>query len=337
MPIAPDIPTEPAENREQLAKSEGAPTGPELAEADVEKLADQARAESVAVRADLEESIGQQEASLEQKGASPEEHLEFRQESEAIGHEADQAQVGLEGVVGKRNESASEDSGGALENDAKPLVEALNDLENEAMSDPEGETEAKERYFAKIREFFEGAGWEMEEDLQAGLTKAAGRQTIVIRRESPQRVVESIQDHKALEISFGQPGQPDQKREPFANAAILEGGDYSGLKIPYADGFSKIGAGSTIFVAGFEAKSSRLNVSMIPSDKYQEKYQGRDRHLVRMVNGTVPPESVKFVIVRFAARVFPEGQMTAQEQERIEDDPQRTHFITRIFINRAAA
>jgi len=143
---------------------------------------------------------------------------------------------------------------------------------------------------------------------------------LIVRRENPRALLQALAANQPLPIRFD-PGA--HSGEPYPNAALLDSG-LEGLRIPYQRGFSTIETGALVFVIGF-TPSEEMRVQPIPKDAYAH-YAGADRSRVRMVDGVVSRDDLRFVLVRFPRRMFPEDRMTDMELER-----EQVAHISRLF------
>jgi hypothetical protein len=164
-----------------------------------------------------------------------------------------------------------------------------------------------------VMEVFEGlrrhmlqAGAEYIKDLNQLISQAHGE--YIVRRENPERLLELIQGHKAIEL----------KTDPLVSELYANSVEWSksdgpnGLDVAFQEGKGDI-AGLAM-IAGY--RPNHLKIQTVPNS--QRPGQGIDRSLVRCSTGTIYPEDVRFVITRVAAQFFPEDELTYPEHERIE-------------------
>jgi hypothetical protein len=172
--------------------------------------------------------------------------------------------------------------------------------------DPETRKVLVMEVFDSLRRRMLQAGAEYITDINQLIKQADGR--YIVRRENPERLLELIEDHKALEL----------KTDPlvsdlYANSVIGSKGDgANGLEVAFQEGKGDV-AGLAM-LAGY--RPNHLKIQTVPNS--QRPGQGIDRSLVRCSIGTIYPEDVRFVITRVAAQFFPEEELTYPEQERIE-------------------
>lgn len=153
---------------------------------------------------------------------------------------------------------------------------------------------------------------------------------LIVRREDPQRLLSIIASKGALEIRFDTDAHGGRA---YPNAGVL-GGDAGGLRVPYQRGFGRLrseenGAGCVVTVVGFE-QSDSVTARSLPADEYLHYNNPTERPYVRMVEGTVSFESIKFVILLIPRSYFPEEMMTDSELN------QDTPYISRLFTHTGA-
>lgn len=149
---------------------------------------------------------------------------------------------------------------------------------------------------------------------------------MIVRRESPKMLMNALSKGEDLEIHFD-PNAHAGKAYP--NAGVL-GDDAFGLRIPFQRGFGKIdeaegGKGKTVCIVGF-VPGKDIQSKPIPRDAYPHYREGRERTLIRMVEGDVPAEDIRFVLFRIPASHVPDDFLTHREQELEQK------FISRVFV-----
>lgn len=180
--------------------------------------------------------------------------------------------------------------------------------------------ERQKEFIEYVRNFFEQNKYQEIQEWQRALQQLQAQNPgMMVRREDPQRIFDLVEKEKPYELSFQKGVHSD---EPYPNVALL-GADCSGLKQVYTRGFAGIGK-NTITVLGFTPEGLSL-VKKLPHDKY-EHYSATDRETVRMAEGEIGKDQVKFVLLRMPRKVFPESYLTDEEI----DTP--TPYITRMYI-----
>lgn len=180
--------------------------------------------------------------------------------------------------------------------------------------------ERQKEFIDYVRNFFEQNNYHEIKEWQDALQRfQVTYPGLMVRREDPQRIFDLVEQEKSYELSFQKGLHSD---EPHPNVALL-GADFSGLKQVYTRGFAGIGR-NTIIVLGF-TQEGLSSVKKLPHDKY-EHYSRADRETVRMAEGEIEKDHVRFVLLRMPRKVVPESYLTEQEI----DTP--TQFVTRMYM-----
>lgn len=151
-----------------------------------------------------------------------------------------------------------------------------------------------------LQESLKAAGAEYFEDVNKLYWKFAASNTVV-RREDPWKVLEAV-GGAPYTIAF-------RAGEPYANAAEF-GPAGEGMKNAILEGHA---GDAVVTVVGFDR--GNVSVKPVPQEKLLAK-RGLDRRYVRAVSGTVPQESIRFVVVRVPKKIFPENELTEADEER---------------------
>jgi len=188
------------------------------------------------------------------------------------------------------------------------------------------EHEAAKEYEALVN-FFSENGYFLANDFSHSMQEIASlHPDLVVRRESPERVIEAVGSHTSFDVQFDPEAHGGMD---YPNAGIL-GGDARGLRIPYRRGFARVEneetAGSIIAVVGIIPELSLLKTQSLPADTYTHYKEPKERDLIRMVTGTVPIESVLFINILIPYKFFPEDMMTDHELDN------ESPYITRMFV-----
>lgn len=142
---------------------------------------------------------------------------------------------------------------------------------------------------------------------------------MVIRRESPQRLLQSLLKGQDLELAFrglfGGGGK-------YNNAALYEGSHVdlnTVITTAILEGFSKSGGIYTI--AAFDAEAPDIHIDTAGSGQTHRQILGETIDLTknRAVSGTIHSQDMRFVLLGTIAQRFPKSKMTEQERERLVD------------------
>lgn len=132
-------------------------------------------------------------------------------------------------------------------------------------------------------------------------------QQMIVRRESPEKLLETIGENVPLHIDF-------PAGERYSNAVIWnpEQG-VRGLDNAYLEGYGA--SNGVVSIVGF--KQGAIS-DVVAVEDASQRFAGLDRAYVRSVRGDVAPNDILFVSIRIPAFVFPQKDMTEQELERYE-------------------
>ncbi len=187
-----------------------------------------------------------------------------------------------------------------------------------------------ERFAKKISEL----GGRLEEDSSVGMQRLAQQDPgMIVRRESPKSFIDALENEKPLPIRFDPEAHGG---DPYPNAGVL-GDDGFGLRIPFQRGFGGVsseegGKGKIISIIGFVPGASIHAVPM-PLAMYPHYKQGKERSMIRMVEGEVLPEDVRFFMVRIPRIHVPDSFLTeAEAAAEEENEEKRFPFISRLFV-----
>lgn len=152
-----------------------------------------------------------------------------------------------------------------------------------------------------------------------------GEQTIV-RRDSPERILEAIESDTPIHIDF-----PEGTR--YSNAVIWSAQDGpNGLQNAYLEGYGH--ANGIVTVMGVR-RGAISDIEQL-SDSAQ-RFAGLDRSLVRSIRGDIRADDILFVAVRVPAHVFRESDMTESERDRYDEflsDKEEGKKVQPMFIHR---
>lgn len=182
---------------------------------------------------------------------------------------------------------------------------------------------ATENLLDEIDSHLEALGARREEDFDGYIHNVASDR-IIVRRENPDALFDSIENHKPIRIGFGKSGQARP------NASILDW-DASGLRIPYSKGFAKVGDGKIVTVSGFSPNYDHMRVEVVPREDGARYESDKEFDQTRMIEGEVSPDDIEFFIIRFPRKLFPESHMTDEEIEN-----ENTFYISRAYSLRPA-
>ncbi len=125
---------------------------------------------------------------------------------------------------------------------------------------------------------------------------------MVVRRDSPERILETIEDSAPIHINF-------PKGERYSNAVLWSAKEGTrGLENAYLEGYGQ--ANGVVAVMGIKQSALPDIMEMPDATKH---FAGLDRSLVRSVQGTINPADILFVTVRIPAESFSEKDMTESE------------------------
>ena len=152
-------------------------------------------------------------------------------------------------------------------------------------------------------------------------------QKMLVRREYPEKVMELISGEGHIALEFD---KKIKDRHPNCAEWSYEMGE-KGLDNAFLEGLASVAG--VAMVVGIN-KSPALKIYDIPDD---EKFRGGvDRAAVKMAEGDVSPEDLRFLVVRIPAAIYPPEQMTDEEVERVEEQEMaakpRPQFIFRGFL-----
>ncbi len=154
---------------------------------------------------------------------------------------------------------------------------------------------------------------------------ALGNTNLIVRREAPERIVESIELDLPIQITF-----PDGER--YSNAVEWQPNLGSqGLNNAYLEGYSHLNGVVTVF--GFKT-DNQVDVQSLPDAS--QRFAGLPREYVRSVKGTVHKDAIVFVSVRIPFLSFPSSQMTPEELDLLEliqsGEEKKPQFIHRGYL-----
>lgn len=190
----------------------------------------------------------------------------------------------------------------------KNIIEIAEEIEKTMLAKKEKKEKDKKMYYELFKKYFEENGAVEYDEWQSKLGEIERKSgKIIVRRENPEAFLAVLKSKKSLPITTS----AEHGKQP--NAALL-GNDLSGLRLALAGGFGKIGKGSAAITVGFEPSES-LSIREIPDGKFTN-FSGYERSLVKIAQGDVPFEKMKFFLLRMPYGLFPESEMTEDEQEK---------------------
>lgn len=159
-----------------------------------------------------------------------------------------------------------------------------------------------------MKEIFSAGGGEYFEDVN-GLYKTLKGQQMLVRRENPLDLTSAITEQKNLDLSF------DTKvKHKYANCAewnYEQGTD--GLNNAFLEGFSHLGG--IVTIVGFD--KGDLKVEDIAAE-HQQLYN-LNRRTVKSAEGSVPVKNIKFIVMAAPISLYPENDLTGQEEEMLDE------------------
>lgn len=194
--------------------------------------------------------------------------------------------------------------------------------------DPDEKVELMQETAIEILTTLGEAGGVEYEDITA-LYKNLDDEKLIVRREDPTRLLESILNKTPLHVMF-----PEDTR--YSNAVIWEP-RYAerGLANAYLEGYgSKNGI---VTIVGMRPDSN-IDIQKMP-DASQE-FAGLDRAHVYSISGDIKTENIVFIIVRIPIDAFPPDLMTEEEadilfelqQKKSTDMSSGVEFIQRGYL-----
>ncbi|MCX6763963.1 MAG: hypothetical protein NTZ97_04550 [Candidatus Moranbacteria bacterium] len=185
------------------------------------------------------------------------------------------------------------------------------------------DNKSKEELLKTVEDLFKNTGAMEFDDWSKEMYEISKENpSLIVRREKPENLNEALNKKENLEIELGnRKGNLDF----YPNASLLDQ-DLSGLKIATKEGFGKVGEGSVVFVVGFNP-DKKLEIHN-PTKDFKSNLKPQEVAKIRMVEGNVPFDKIKFVFVRIPRKFFPESRMTEEEME------QESPFIFRLFALR---
>lgn len=131
---------------------------------------------------------------------------------------------------------------------------------------------------------------------------------MVVRRDSPERILGAIEDNAPMSIEF-------PKGERYSNAVLWSAKEGTrGLENAYLEGYGQ--ANGVVTVMGVR-QSAISDIVELPDAT--NRFAGLDRSLVRSVQGIINPQDILFVTARIPASAFPKKEMTSAELEKYEE------------------
>lgn len=131
---------------------------------------------------------------------------------------------------------------------------------------------------------------------------------IVVRRENPIALIESVSYHEPLELKF-------EGDIPYSNSAlwqIKQGSE--GLKNTFEEGFSSVAG--IAYVAGYEKTHLSIQKptsSDVGTTKYSSSGQVLSREHVVASHGSVDPDDIDFIVVRIPISYMKEDELRDEE------------------------
>lgn len=158
-----------------------------------------------------------------------------------------------------------------------------------------------------------GHGWHPVSDVNELYRTQRGE--LIVRRESPQRLLDAVINKHDLELSFGADFGPK-----YFNSAIWTSHTPETMRWAMQEGFSK--AGGMTVVEMIDPEVSQIQSEMIETSVPSIKMANGeviDRLKYRATSGTVRPKDLRFILVATIAQRFPVEQMTQEEHHRFDE------------------
>ncbi len=169
----------------------------------------------------------------------------------------------------------------------------------------------------------------------------------IVRRESVSKILGAIEKKSDYVIGFDENLSKNEKSAKYFNAALFHKNDRRGLKAAFTEGFA--GEQGVSLVTGIlpSADVSIEEMHGQPSVYKTHESQGGllDRSQNRAVSGTVTPNDIAFIIMRFPVHMAPIELMSEKDEERLDDfyseltdqggryTGKNTRFISRVYTH----
>lgn len=180
------------------------------------------------------------------------------------------------------------------------------------LDDREVEAELVEQFVAAMKEVLEKKGFKFEDDVNS-IYKKYNNKTILMRKESPVKLLKAIIGNNPLELSFG-----SVTGHKYPNCALWNNADkFGGLNNAIKEG--RFDLGGVVTIIGFrEDPGDELEIHDIET-REQKNIGGIDRSLVRCAEGKIKPEQIEFIIMRSPADRVPYNLLSRDERDKLSD------------------
>lgn len=158
-----------------------------------------------------------------------------------------------------------------------------------------------------------GHGWHPVSDVSELYRSQRGE--LIVRKESPQRLLDAVINKHDLELSFGA-----DFGEKYFNSAVWTPHTPETMRWAMQEGFNK--AGGLTVVEMIDPAVSNIQSEMIETSVPSIKMPNGEvinRLMYRATSGTVRPEDLRFILVATIAQRFPVDQMTEEEHHRFDE------------------
>lgn len=174
--------------------------------------------------------------------------------------------------------------------------------------------EVVEQIVREVMDEFPKHGWVPVLDVNDLYRSQQGE--LIVRRESPQRLMDAVLNDHDLNLSF-ENVPSDQK---YLNSAIWSTMRPETMRWAMQEGMNMTGGLSVVEVIDptvsdiqVESIENAIPTIVMPSG------ETIDRSTYRATSGTVRPEDLRFIVVATVAQRFPIDQMTQDEKDRFDE------------------
>ena len=167
----------------------------------------------------------------------------------------------------------------------------------------------------EIMKRFQEKGLTMHEDITNDIYNQYWGQ-LIVRRESPEKLIDAILHDKDIEIGF----DPAKFGDKYLNCAVWAHGEDAGMRNAFLEGFSRMKG--IVMIEAFKPNPDMKVEELSKAIKFLPGAKGTeviDRTRCRAAEGRIHPEDMRFVILQVEVQHFPEDQLTEKELERLAE------------------
>lgn len=204
----------------------------------------------------------------------------------------------------------------------KTLKEVMADVQ--AASSEEVRRELVGALYNQLKSDFEQSGGIFFEDINAFYRSLDRQHAYLVRREQPQVLAEAVMHQEDINLNFD-PSVGDV----YANSAEWKPEEGPrGLDNAFLEGHAQVGG--IAMIMGFDAGE---DVQMHALPKNAERLAAMDRSKVRSISGSIHAEDLRFAILRVPAKYLPEGALTDDEIDRMEESDRPVSAFRAFLLN----